>query len=257
MPLVSVVMPVYNCEKFLSFAIDSILGQTLRDFEFIIINDGSSDSSENIMSAYVDSRIKLIRNETNLGITRSLNRGIHAATGKYICRMDADDVSMPERLELQVKFMEDNEDIALAGSNAILINSDGVKVSEERYPGSAREIKKTIFVHNPFAHGTIMLRTSVMNECGEYDSRFLHNEDYDLWLRIAARYPLANLQEFLLQRRIHESNITVTRKTELIRFRIRTLLNAVFHYYRKPAYAVYLVRPMAAYLCGCVRTLWK
>jgi glycosyltransferase involved in cell wall biosynthesis len=240
-------MPVYNGERFLRPAIESILCQTFKDFEFIIVDDGSTDSSVTIIRSYSDERIRLLQNTRNLGITRTLNTGLGVSGGEYICRMDADDISLPQRLQIQIDFMDSHRKIALAGSNVILIDFAGENRGREDHPTQPNLIKRRIFVHNPFAHSSVIIRSSVLKESGYYDPQFLHNEDYDLWLRLAAKYQLANIEEPLLKRRIHEQNITVEKKSELVRYRIKTLSHAIFHYYNNPAYSVFLIRPFLAY----------
>lgn len=255
MPKVSVLMPVYNGEQFLREAIESILKQTFGDFEFLIIDDGSTDNSADIVQSYNDRRIRLLSNEQNAGITESLNRGIMEAKGEFICRMDADDVSLPERLETQLNYLEENRDVVMTGTWTIRIDEQGHRQEVEQYPVRHQEILRTIFVHNPFAHGTMMLRRNIVQQVGTYDARFLHNEDYDLWLRIAARYTTANIPEPLVLRRVHTKNITVEKELELVRYRILTLRNAIRQYYRKPHYYVHLVRPSLAYFYRKLRAL--
>lgn len=251
-------MPVYNARAFLNEAIDSILNQTFSDFEFLIIDDGSTDDSMAIVESYLDPRIRFLPNEANRGIVYSLNRGLEAASGKYIARMDADDVSLPDRLALQSHFLDEHPEVALVGSNTILINATGDELEREYYPTSMREIRRAIFIHNPFAHGSVMIRGEAIRQVGRYDHRFLHNEDYDLWLRIARKHQLANLKEHLLKRRIHNSNITVAKELELVRYRMKTLSHAAFCYYRRPDYAFYLLRPAFAYLYRLLRPKkWK
>ncbi|MFI5252434.1 MAG: glycosyltransferase family 2 protein [Bacteroidota bacterium] len=247
MPKVSVIIPMFNAERFLRSAVESVLGQTFADFECIIIDDGSTDSSEQIIRSYHDSRIKLLRNSNNLGITKSLNKGISESIGKYICRMDADDMCVPDRLLKQVTYLDSHLDVAVVGSWVILIDTQGRNIGTEQYPGSSADIMNQIFTHNPFAHSSVMIRRTVLDICGNYSANFLHNEDYDLWLRIAARFPVANIEEPLIMRRIHESNVTVMKETELVRYRIKTLAHAIFHYYHKPLYITYLLRPYFAY----------
>jgi len=246
-PLVSVVMPVYNSEMFLREAVNSILTQSYRQLELIVVNDGSTDVSAAILSSIEDKRIRVLEHERNQGITQSLNDAIAVSTGEYICRMDADDVAVPHRIERQVAFLEEHPDIALVGTGTVLIDKDGTRIGQESYPESAYEIRREIFVHNPFAHSAVMIRKSVLDRCGFYDARFLHNEDYDLWLRIVAAYPAANLRDRLLLRRVHGANITVAKETELILYRRRTLAHAMKEYYHKPFYIFYLIRPFAAY----------
>ncbi len=248
MPTVSIIMPVYNGERYLGEAVASILGQSFRDFEFIIVDDGSTDGTPACLDRLADPRIVTIRSERNMGIVDALNKGIGAAAGTYLCRMDADDTALPERLQRQVDYLNAHPDIAAVGSAVGLIDPDGAIVGAERYPESPEQIRRTLFIHNPFAHGTVMMRASVIRELGGYDRRFLHNEDYDLWLRLAARHRLANLPDRLVLRRIHPESITVRRETELVRYRIKTIAHAVSGYYRAPLLFVHLVRPVLAYL---------
>ncbi len=247
MPIVSVVLPVYNGEKFLREAIESILCQTFGDFEFIIIDDGSRDGTISIIQSHHDKRIRLFQNATNLGIIHTLNNGLAEAQGKYICRMDADDIAEPERLREQVHFLEANPRIAMAGSNVRTIDESGTVMGIEQYPQTNEEIRKAMFVHNPFAHSTVMIRRDVLDVMGQYDHRFLHNEDYDLWLRIASRYEVANMAQPLLKRRLHGESITGAKNTQLTGYRIRTLVHAIMNYFRNPLLLVYIVRPTVAY----------
>lgn len=210
-PLVTVLMSVYNGEKYLSEAIESILNQTYKNFEFLIIDDGSTDSSKKIVKSYNDSRIKLIENEENIGLTRSLNKGIELSKGKYIARMDADDISFPERLEKQVDFMENHEDVAVCGSCAGIINEKDIEYSSFINPETSAEIKVALFFFNPIAHPTVMIRKDVLNEIGSYDPYFEKTQDYDLWYRIyLAGHDFYNFQEKLLIYRNHKTNITNT-----------------------------------------------
>jgi GT2 family glycosyltransferase len=135
----------------------------------------------------------------------------------------------------------------MVGTSIVLVDDRGAIIGREDYPLADAAIRKSIFVHNPFCHGSVLIRRDVLHRCGGYDARFVHNEDYDLWLRIAARYRLANLPDVLLRRRIHEGNITSRLETELTGYRIRTLAHAIVSYYRNPLYAIYLLRPALAY----------
>jgi glycosyltransferase involved in cell wall biosynthesis len=248
-PLISVIMPVHNGVPFVAEAVRSILEQSFGDFECVIIDDASTDESPEIVASFADPRVVLLRNERQLGITGTLNRGIAAARGRLLARMDADDVAHPDRFARQQEFLLALAGPGVVGSNVILIDRNGVETGSERHPASAGDIHRTILVHNPFAHGAVMLTRSLLDLHGVYDPAFLHNEDYDLWLRLeAAGTAMANLQEFLLRRRIHDRNITVSRERELVGFRCRTLAHAVFTYYRNPWLAIHLVRPAAAYL---------
>lgn len=230
-PSISVVMPVYNASQFLQQAIDSILGQTYTDFEFIIINDGSTDDTESIIQSYADSRIKYFSNPLNLGIVETLNKGIDLAQGKYLARMDADDIALPERLEKQQRLMEDNPQIAVCGSQAFIINASGIKTEQNPLPLSDKEIKTQLLFHNTFIHPTTFFKTAVIKKY-KYQADYQYAEDYYLLAQIAKEHQVANLGEQLLLYRVHELNTTSTKAKEMkkahlkvINYQISILLN--------------------------------
>jgi glycosyltransferase involved in cell wall biosynthesis len=211
-PKVTVLMPVYNGERFLREAVESILNQTFGDFEFLIIDDGSLDRSAEIIRGYDDPRIRLIRNETNLGIVASLNRGIDQAQGEYIARMDCDDISMPARLEKQVAFMEKHPGVGVCGTWARVIDDRGQVVSLRRSP-QGKAAHRLCWRPTPFIHPTCMLRSALLKEY-RYLPGFPHAEDYELWLRLCRRTLFANIGEYLLHYRAHDANIGRSRRTE-------------------------------------------
>ncbi|MDI6785868.1 MAG: glycosyltransferase [bacterium] len=199
MPKVSVVMAVFNEEQNISRAMDSILSQTYKDFEFIIINDGSTDNTLKIIREYRDNRIKLIDKGYNSGLADSLNIGIQNAQGDFIARMDADDFSEKDRLEIQVEFLENNPDLVLVGTWAYLndLNSNTKKKCEP--PTSDKSIKKYMQKDNPFIHSSVMLRKDILKRVGYYNP-MVGMEDYDLWIRIGKYYKVANIPIFLVTR---------------------------------------------------------
>ncbi len=205
-PHVSVVMPVYNGERYLRQSVESILNQTWRDFEFIIVDDGSIDTTLQILREYNDERIVLLRHSTNLGVAESRNRGIAQARGQYIACMDADDIAFPQRLELQVRFLEQNPQIVLVGGATTMIDEKGAPAETIRFPCDSREIEDLLIHSNCFAQSTVMMRTEAFRSLGGY--RFPLAEDYDLWLRMAERYELANLPEPVLFYRVHSDQIS-------------------------------------------------
>ncbi|MGD0283391.1 MAG: glycosyltransferase [Dissulfurispiraceae bacterium] len=217
MPEVSVVMPVYNGEKYLEDAIESVLSQTFSEFEFIIIDDCSSDGSPEIIERYrlLDSRIRVLRNSENEGIVSSLNMAIRNAGGRYIARMDCDDFSLPERFRKQFDFLEHNEDVVLLGSAAIIIDENGTVNGLVRWPESDAEIKRLLIKLCPFFHPSVMIRKNVFDYVGVYDRRFRHAEDYELWLRISSRFKISNLAEPLIKYRVlREGSIGATTHRE-------------------------------------------
>jgi len=210
-PLVSVVMSVYNGERYLREAIESILTQTFADFEFIIIDDGSTDASRDIILSYGDSRIRLVDNERNLGLTRSLNRGLQLARGEYVARQDADDVSMPERLARQVAFLDTNPHIVLLGTWAQEIDAEGRALVTREPPCECAAIRWMLLFDNPYIHTSVILRrATVLKEVGFYNEKYAYAQDYDLWSRIARVFPVANLPEQLVKFRISRESMSYT-----------------------------------------------
>jgi glycosyltransferase involved in cell wall biosynthesis len=223
-PAISVVMSVYNSEKYLAESIESILNQTFTDFEFIIINDGSIDNSLAIIESYMakDDRIVLISRE-NKGLAASLNEGIAIAKGKYIARMDADDISLPERFIKQYEFMEENQ-IDLCGT-AVQIFSDSKDNKTWRYPEKANDIKFTLMFMTAFAHPTVFIRKKVFDTVSY--TNYEASQDYKLWCDIALNgFKMANLELVLLRYRFHKSQIS---KKNNIAQRRRTIEIAKFY----------------------------
>ena len=209
MPKVSVLMPTYNCAAFLKESIESILTQTFKDFEFIIINDGSTDASNNIINEYVkqDSRIKYFVNEKNIGLIKTLNFGLTKASGEYIVRMDADDISLPERIEKQVKFMDAYKEICVCGTQ---VEYFGAIFSVPNLPCKDESIKAHMIFNNTLAHPSVIIRNEFIKKNQlSYNLAFLHIEDYELWTCVANKGRFANLNEVLLKYRVHGQNISL------------------------------------------------
>ena len=208
---VTVLLTVYNGSEFLNEAIDSILNQTYCDFEFLIINDGSGDNSKEIILSYSDSRIKYIENDTNKGLIFSLNRGIGIAQGKYIVRMDADDISLPQRIEKQVAFMEDNPSVGVCGSWYLSFGKNNVLVKTTH---SDENIRIGMLHQIQLCHPTVIIRKSVLDDNGiYYNPDFLHAEDYDFFFNIGKYSKFHNLQEVLLKYRHHDEKVYVVYNT--------------------------------------------
>jgi glycosyltransferase involved in cell wall biosynthesis len=206
-PKISVVMSVYNGDKYLQEAVDSILNQTFKDFEFIIINDGSTDDTREILESYNDPRIVLIHQE-NIGLTKSLNKGIALAKGEYIARQDADDLSMPERLEKQLAFLEKHNKIALLGTAIKSIDHQGIYLKMTKFPRNHSSIQKIMKHENCFYHGSVMFKRHCFIEAGGYREIFSTSQDYDLWLRFAEKFEVANLLTPLYKYRFNRQSIS-------------------------------------------------
>lgn len=214
-PTVSVLMAVHNGEKYLREAVESILNQTFTDFEFIIIDDGSTDGSPQIIAEYSDPRIKPMRNRENIGLTRSLNGGLDMAQGLYIARMDSDDVSLPERIGKQVAFMDAHKDVAACGTWAKLIDESGTVIGfRESLVGDSLEYMYWRLA--PIIHPTVMIRAAHLNGL-RYAQHLRYAQDFDLWLRLRTKHRLSNLAEYLLLYRVHEDAISSAKSEEQLR----------------------------------------
>jgi len=212
-PLVSVNMPVKNGEKHLKEAIQSILNQTFSDFELIVVNDGSTDCSVEIIHSFDDKRIRFFDNETGNGIASTRNFAIKKSLGKYIAIFDCDDVMLPDRLQKQVDFLEKNPDFALVGSSIETIDENGAPFGNYIYKLPATLIKTQLFFNNYFAQSTVMMRKNIL-ENFFYDTNFVQGEDYLLWTQIAENYKVANLKDKLAQYRIHNQSISNVKKEQ-------------------------------------------
>jgi len=215
-PLVSVVMSVYNGERFLREAVESILDQSFRDFEFIIINDGSTDCSASLLDFYQknDPRVRVYHQE-NRGLVESLNRGCELAQGKYIARMDADDISVTNRLMWQVEFMERHPEVGILGGAVEVIDTTGKSLEISANPIEDRELRSALLDYCAFWHPTVFMRKDIVVSVGGYRKIVFGSEDYDLWLRAADHCQLANLEAVLLHYRLHPHQVTVSRFRQL------------------------------------------
>jgi glycosyltransferase involved in cell wall biosynthesis len=216
-PTISVAMSVFNGEAFLHEAMESILAQTFRDFEFIIVDDGSTDKSLQILADYAkrDPRIKVFP-QRNIGRAESLNRAIKLASTSLIARMDADDVALPNRLKEQFDFLKENPNVGLLSGAYEEIDNSGRVLGTIHLPLSDAQIRVSMLDHNPICHPAAMMRKEIPLACGGYRRALLDTDDYDLWLRMAERTQLANLDSFVLRYRIHPSQSSIQNVTQQI-----------------------------------------
>jgi glycosyltransferase involved in cell wall biosynthesis len=221
-PKITVLMPVYNCELYIREAVDSILNQTFTDFEFLIIDDASTDATVAIIKTYNDSRIQLIQKPQNSGYTNSLNYGLSIAKGEYIARMDGDDISLPERFAKQVAFLDANQDVVLCGTFYSIIGTEKVITVPENF----EDIKLTLLRKSCFGHPTVMIRKNSLDRLAViYDVDKEPAEDYDLWVRLLAIGKMHNLQEVLLNYRVHNSQVSQKRERQQRNSALETSLN--------------------------------
>jgi len=208
-PLLSVVMAVFNQQRFLPGSISSILTQSFKDFEFIIVDDGSTDESLRIIESYRDPRIKIIRSETNRGLAASLNRALEIARGRLIARMDADDISRRDRFQKQVEFLGKNPGYHLVGTWSKMIDAAGNETGEMKPPVSYVKIREAVSTRNPFVHSSTMFRKDAVFKTGLYDENFDYSQDYELWSRFLLFHKAKNLRTFLHYWRKHDAGSSV------------------------------------------------
>ncbi len=206
-PLISVVLPVYNAERYVFQAIESILNQTYKDFEFIIIDDGSTDHSVDIIRSFHDPRIIFFQNQDNRGLIYTLNRGIQSAKGKYIARMDADDISMAHRFQQQVSFLEMHPEIGVVGSGYLPIDENNIAVRPPVYLSEyPLTVKWSILIGNPLAHPSTIYRTDLARQLGGYDKHFTYAEDYEFWIRMAEITNICSIKDVLIRYRVRDND---------------------------------------------------
>ncbi len=235
MPLVSVLMSVHNGQRYLKDAIVSILHQTFTDYEFLIINDGSTDNSKNIIESFNDSRIRLVDNPRNVGLVKSLNRGLQLARGELIARQDADDISHLTRLEQQVRFLNAQPKIALIGTQARLIDQKGDVIPTVKYskPLTGISIQWHLMFDNVFIHTSVMFRRKVVyDQFQGYDERAITCEDFELWSRVADKYPVRNLPQTLVDYRVQPESIMAKNRDLNLRMNERIILSNLRRFLR-------------------------
>jgi glycosyltransferase involved in cell wall biosynthesis len=255
---ISVLMPVYNeKEEYLRVSIESILNQTFQDFEFLIIDDDSTDKTcFNILEEYAkkDSRINLVRYKRekeslgNRGLTRVLNKGLSIAKGKYIARMDSDDVSEKNRLQTQYSFMENNPDYVLCGSWSYVINDSDKIIGRKKGYTEYEEIKKKILITNSFTHSSWFFKKSAIEAEGNYSEEMSKAQDYDLLLRLIPKYPVAIIPNYLLRYRAAEKSISFSNNKLQEKYAIKIRLKALREYDYPKSYYLKIIIPLFLYL---------
>ena len=212
-PKISIIMAVYNGEKYLRLAINSVLQQDFIDYEFIIVDDCSNDSTATIISSYEDERIKYIKNKVNLGQTPSLNIGLSLAKGKYIARIDADDIYLPEKLEKQFNFMENNSNVVVCGTNGLKIDDNGEIIGTYSVPQKSKDLLFHILYGSPIIHVSVLMRRSIIIANGGYNEEYPYCADFALWSKlITNKYNVLNLPLTLIKFRLFDGSLGVAKK---------------------------------------------
>jgi glycosyltransferase involved in cell wall biosynthesis len=208
MPGITVLMPVYNGERHVRAAIDSILAQTYRDFEFVIVDDGSTDATHEVVSSYRDSRIRLVSMAGNSGLSTALNEGLRIAGHALVARQDADDIAEPNRLERQLAVMISRPELGLLGSQAVAISEDGAPTGTVRRSVTPAAIRWFSAFDNPFIHTSVVFRADMVRALGGFNPAYdPFSQDYDLWCRLMESHACANLPERLVRYRVNDSSI--------------------------------------------------
>lgn len=243
-------MSVFNNEEYVQESIESVLNQTFNDFEFVIVNDGSTDKTGEILTKYVNNpRVKIIENAENIGLTKSLNRALKVAQGEYVARQDADDVSLPERFKKQVEFLNDNPEIKVLGTFAYGINNRGEVLKELIAPVSSEAIKKNLIKNNSFIHPSVMIKKDILDKVGLYNEEFETTQDYELWFRILKVAKGANLPLFLIKKRYTPEMASLQKEKTQLRNTLFLQNQAI----KKGDYSIfcyiYLLRPYFSLIC--------
>ena len=243
-PLVSVILPVYNANGFLSLAIESILNQTYKNFELIAIDDGSTDNSFDILKKYAkkDKRIKVICNQKNQNIANSLNKGIKIAKGKYIARMDADDISLPHRFQNQVQFLLKHPEVVILGGQVRTIDTNGKILGRKLFPITDSNIRKALYTTNPIQHPTAIINRSLLpKNFSWYNPNLPPAEDYDLFFRLGQFGKYHNLSYFVLKYRQYLGSETFKNPLNTFSVTLKVRKLAISKYGYKPSLKAKLI----------------
>ncbi len=248
---VSVIMSVFNGQRYVKESVKSILGQSFKDFEFIIVNDGSADRTGEILENFSqqDSRIKVISNSVNIGLTKSLNKAIKIAQGEYIARQDADDISLPERIAKQVAFLETHQEIKVLGTFGYAINKDGKILRKEILPVLSQEIKKHLIKANPFIHTSVMIRKETLDKVQGYNEDFKVIQDYELWFRILKDEKGENLPFFLVKKRYQPEMVSFKDNRKQLEYIILLKKDIIKRKNYSKFYYIYLIRSYLSLKC--------
>lgn len=229
---ISVIMPNYNGAEFIADAIESVLNQTFSNFEFIIVDDASTDSSREIIAGYakIDPRIKVILNQVNQFVNLSCNLALKVAKGKYYARIDSDDVCLPNRLKTQYEFMENNPDIDICGAFCEVIDKEGKLIAIKTFPIDDECIKKSIWQRTPIQHSCLFARMDRMRHVNFYTGKKDPSEDLELMLRTLGLFKFANIPQYLVKYRIHGKNLIFTQQKKIIRRSVQLRKDAIKKY---------------------------
>jgi glycosyltransferase involved in cell wall biosynthesis len=238
-------MSVHNGMPWLAEAVQSVLGQSVADLELVIVDDGSTDGTADFLAGLDDPRVEILR-QPQAGLTRALNRALARARGALVARLDADDVTAPDRLARQLAFLDAHPEVGLLGTGAREVDAGGREVRVVRPPAGDGDLRRALIRENPFVHSSVMLRRELVQRVGGYDERLAVAQDYDLWLRLAHHTRLATLPEPLVTRRLVPGRVSAVRDADRLRTEARCRLRAVARGDYPWWYAALVLRPLLA-----------
>lgn len=244
LPKISVIMSVFDQDVFLKDAIKSILNQTYTNLELLIVDDCSTDNSFKIINSFNDARIKIYQNKKRIGLSKNLNFLINKSKGKYIARMDGDDISEENRLEEQVKFLNNDNQLCLVGCWSKIIDSKNNEIGRLCYPVESSNIREVILSYNPFVHPSIMFRKDTLIKLGGYDEQLILSQDYDLFLRLVIKYRCSNMPKFLFKFRWHP-DFAKQKKQHFVALKLR--FKAFFSYGYPISESYKIIKPILLY----------
>jgi glycosyltransferase involved in cell wall biosynthesis len=235
-PKVSVLMPAYNAERYLEYAVRSILQQKFRDFELIIVDDGSTDRTPNILSDFAkkDLRVRVTKNESNLGIVQALNKGLAMCRGEYVARMDADDIATHDRLLKQIGIIEKDPEISVLGASVCYIDAKGQELNVVR----ECRTDKSLLSANPLLHPTVVIRKKVLDKIGgRYEEKYRYAEDYFLWLKLSKQGKLHAIPDIVLKYRISNEATRIAKLKGVIWATLKVKWDGVFMLKIRPTFS--------------------
>ena len=224
-PKVSIIIPTYNQSQYLEEAMESVLNQTYQNIEIIIVDDGSTDNTSEVVKSF-DNKIIYIP-QKNKGASSARNAGIKKAQGQYVAFLDSDDMWIKNKLEKQIKFIQNNPEIGLLGTGCYQMVDINKMIYKKIFPAKNETLQKDLIKYNPFIQSSVIIKKDVFNHIDLYDEKFKESEDYDLWLRIAQKYKVANLEQALVTKRYYEKGLSKDKDNKQLYFALKAKKNAI------------------------------
>ena len=239
-PKVSIIIPTYNQSQYLEEAMESVLNQTYQNIEIIIVDDGSTDNTSEVVKSF-DNKIIYIP-QKNKGASSARNAGIKKAQGQYVAFLDSDDMWIKNKLEKQIKFIQNNPEIGLLGTGCYQMVDINKMIYKKIFPAKNEILQKDLIKYNPFIQSSVIIRKDIFNDIGLYDEKFKESEDYDLWLRIAQKYKVANIQEALVTKKYYEKGLSKDKDNKQLYFVLKAKKNAIKRGQYSKLYYFYILK---------------